>query len=599
MEDGGSRAFKASELLWSSLVQFSADPWQLVCAVRKGQLNVSGWAFGVREGGVGSWQSIGFEERIKDENSSDVGTRPLRNYIVTGWRLLRLILSWPIPHNQLTFTQLLVILSYLGIVLFCLAKDTQFAANAHRAGFLAMAQMPIIFLFATKNNFLALLLGPGSSYEKLNFAHRWVARTMFFCSFVHSALWVGHHILRRTALIGPQKETTGVLAFAALCAILVSSTRRFRECWYRWFALTHTLGVVCFFIAIFCHTPQTSMWLLPPLALYAMDTLHRLVRYRVKEATLSAVDGQMTLIRISKCHTGWTAGQHLRARVFLPGIFTEVHPFTIISAPSSLSSIPHDGILLGAKVCGNWTRRLNEYARLEAGRFPSLLSSSDGHVEVPVKVMIDGPYGGSSVDLGSYEVALLVAGGSGATFTLALLDDIVGRCVARRRANGEITKRIEFVWFIKSFGSIHWFAPVLSAITTNAVETSLDLRIRIFVTCLCEPTSVPSILNCDIILERPSIHTLVRDFATPLISSARTPCVSERTHLLESGLRSGHSPLPASQFENGAFTGGGVAICASGPQDLVQDAEDAAARLGLSNGFQLGGVALHTESFTM
>lgn len=82
---------------------------------------------------------------------------------------------------------------------------------------------------------------------------------------------------------------------------------------------------------------------------------------------------------------------------------------------------------------------------------------------VPVQVMLDGPYGGSSVDLGDYESALLVAGGSGATFTLGILDDIVARCVKLGRRNGEKTRRIEFVWCIRSFGKQRMLNVLCSA----------------------------------------------------------------------------------------------------------------------------------------
>ena len=70
-----------------------------------------------------------------------------------------------------------------------------------------------------------------------------------------------------------------------------------------------------------------------------------------------------------------------------------------------------------------------------------------------MQVMIDGPYGGCSVDLGDFESVLLVAGGSGATFTLGLLDDIVGRCTKLGRRGGERTRRIEFAWCVRSFGN--------------------------------------------------------------------------------------------------------------------------------------------------
>ena len=64
--------------------------------------------------------------------------------------------------------------------------------------------------------------------------------------------------------------------------------------------------------------------------------------------------------------------------------------------------------------------------------------------------MVDGPYGGCSIDLSAFETALLISGGSGATFTIGLLDELVGKCL--RRTREVVTRKIEFVWFISSFG---------------------------------------------------------------------------------------------------------------------------------------------------
>lgn len=114
---------------------------------------------------------------------------------------------------------------------------------------------------------------------------------------------------------------------------------------------------------------------------------------------------------------------------------------------------------------GDWSRALNDYAR--AQKELELSSSSHVHEKenasieggysglgVPIQVMLDGPYGGCGIDLGRYESVLLVAGGSGATFTIGLLDDIVGRCVKLGRRGGERTRRIEFAWCIRSFGEL-------------------------------------------------------------------------------------------------------------------------------------------------
>ena len=47
--------------------------------------------------------------------------------------------------------------------------------NLNLAGFLALAQLPVVFLLGTKNSILPPLLGPGHGYEKLNYIHRGVS----------------------------------------------------------------------------------------------------------------------------------------------------------------------------------------------------------------------------------------------------------------------------------------------------------------------------------------------------------------------------------------------------------------------------------------
>lgn len=110
------------------------------------------------------------------------------------------------------------------------------------------------------------------------------------------------------------------------------------------------------------------------------------------------------------------------------------------------------GISLGVRAIGNWSIAVNAFANEGA---LAQEKRANNPVEVPVQVMVDGPYGGCSVDLGEYETAVLIAGGAGMTFTLGLLDDIVGRCVRRGRKNGERTRRIEFVWCVRSFGGFY------------------------------------------------------------------------------------------------------------------------------------------------
>jgi len=197
----------------------------------------------------------------------------------------------------------------------------------------------------------------------------------------------------------------------------------------------------------------------------------------------------------------------------------------------------------------------------------------------PVQVMLDGPYGGSSVDLGDFKSVFLVAGGSGITFTLGMLDDVVGRCVKLGRQGGERTRRIEFAWCIKSYACMNWFSPMLIEIARAAKGSSIDLHISIYVTCLCNPEAVPNIPNCDVSVERPTVHRLLNDF----VSSAGRP------EFEESG--KGKS--------KGIGGEGGLAVCVAGPEAMTRETKNGVARLTMSRGMELGRVACHTELYSL
>jgi ferric-chelate reductase len=145
----------------------------------------------------------------------------------------------------------------------------------------------------------------------------------------------------------------------------------------------------------------------------------------------------------------------------------ESHPLTIANAPSSISCAASHSIVLGARATGDWTRALARHASGEQERIATENGDKVDAVRVPVHVMIDGPYGGCRLDLGDYEDVLLVAGGAGVTFTLGLLDDLVGRIVRHQRLRGERTLRVEFVWVVRSIGELSPPPPPLSYTLLN------------------------------------------------------------------------------------------------------------------------------------
>ncbi|KAK7027523.1 ferric-chelate reductase Frp1 [Paramarasmius palmivorus] len=501
---------------------------------------------------------------------------------------------WSAPLIGMNLGQVILIVLYVLVLIMCITMDAQLVENANRAGFMALAQFPVVFLFATKNSVASLLLGPGNGYERLNFIHRWAGRGMFLGGVIHGALWIRNHLEWDIQIIGAQKETSGVAAMALLCLIVLTSMRPVRMYFYQVFFVLHILLFVAFFVTVCYHTIYAPPWIFPPLAFYGLDMLLRLFKYRIKDATLTAIDNQMTLIRIPHCDSGWEAGQHIRLRVFFSGRVFESHPLSIMNAPSPNSCLTGPnarGVILGARVRGDWTRALNTYAEAEKA---SIISSTSKIVDeevvsdVPIQVMVDGPYGGCSLDLGRYESILLIAGGSGATFTLGLLDDIVGRCTRLGRSRGERTRRIEFAWYVKSFGAIEWFASMLADIAKAADSVEdLDLHVSVFVTCLCNPEAVPWIPNMDVLMQKPEPKELLMQLIMLSVGSSS----AHKTLDSESGT--------SARVGSRARTGGGLAVCAAGPEGLVRKAGNAVARMSLTRGIELGGIDLHTEVYSM
>lgn len=81
---------------------------------------------------------------------------------------------------------------------------------------------------------------------------------------------------------------------------------------------------------------------------------------------------------------------------------------------------------------------------------PRLMALAESGCSTPV--LLDGPYGGLSknADLSVHQTVLLLAGGSGATFATALLEDLCER--KRRGYAGFETTKIEIHWAAKSEG---------------------------------------------------------------------------------------------------------------------------------------------------
>lgn len=391
---------------------------------------------------------------------------------------------------------LLVVLCFYGL-------DTgdrwSFEDIGYRTGYVSMAQLPLIFLLAGKKNIVGWLVG--TSYERLNWLHRWTSRCLLLTSTIHMGYWFaswapyGDYALEK--IREDRIARTGLIAWAILLWVVFSSSTPIRGWGYEFFVLQHLASFIVFLYFVYSHTPAAQhVWLWIPVGLFVFDRVVRalyvvylnLAIFHPKQRTqgrssgiwackaeLTPLSHDTTRITIPNPPMGWSPGQHvfLSCHSVVP---LQSHPFTI-------ASIPSDGKLeFLVKANKGGTLRLFRHAEKN-----HVLPTSAGEVTLRTKsVAIEGPYGRMR-PLKQFDSVVLFAGSSGASFTVPLLRDLV-RTWSTAVA---VTRHIRFVWVVKSKGQLGWFATQLSE-AMEAVRLlqggerggrDVEVAMSVYVTC--------------------------------------------------------------------------------------------------------------------
>ncbi|WVO16320.1 hypothetical protein L204_103995 [Cryptococcus depauperatus] len=541
--------------------------------------------------------------------------------------ILQSLLLWTLPMPNITWwkgqvgdccrrayftlsvSQTVFVLGYMGATVACFVIGAPLTENSNRPGFLALAQLPLIILLSLKSPLPLPIFVPSLSYEHYNFLHRWTGRTLFLSVTVHGAMWIHQFIADNDYdQLTAEKSKRGMTAYAMMGMVVITSLKPVRRRCYQLFWTAHVLFFVGFFAAVSYHTPYSRPWIWPCVAIYAYDLLVRMIRYRIKDATLVPVDKTLTMIHIPDCDAGWLPTQHVFLRVLKGSGIFEAHPFTITNAPSTAFSASPRGIILYAKVAGDWTRKLHDMARdvkvLETGddlelkkRFLTEHEEKDDEIDGAdhpgkrVQVMIDGPYGGLKMDLGQHENALLIGGGSGITFILGSIEEAL-----RVRERGRGPMKVDVAWVVKEISAIEALAPTLSHLYTLSQKLCLSLTYNLYLSDPPHPLPPsPTLLPATTTLSpyRPEVAQLVRE-ALPLPLALREDSSLEEG---EFGLDDSEGHVPYHGFSKGY--GGGLAVVACGPEGIVMEAKNAVAGLGITERIQCGGITFHGECYAI
>ncbi|KAL8732382.1 MAG: hypothetical protein Q9166_002780 [cf. Caloplaca sp. 2 TL-2023] len=378
----------------------------------------------------------------------------------------------------------------------------------YRTGFVATAQLPLVVLLAGKRNIIGWLTG--TSYERLNWLHRWVSRILFLTVTIHMGFWfVGwaRYDYIKVKLATDPITQRGFAAWCILLWIVLSSLAPARRWNYEFFVIQHIVTFIGFFAVVYLHLPaEVKFWVWIPIGLFLFDRSVRAIftlfinvsilnlkietsKTLAPSATFEPLSGRTTRITIENPPFHWEAGQHvfLSCHALAP---LQAHPFTI-------ASIPADKRLeFLVKTKSGSTKRFFRHAE-RSQELP--LASGDPRRRHQRSVLLEGPYGRIR-PLRQFDSVFFIAGSSGATFTVPLMRDIVlhwkeprlGQAIMNYRPdfafNGAVTRFIRFIWVIKSRSQFAWFASQLETVLADVQQLrekfcTFEVKTSIYITC--------------------------------------------------------------------------------------------------------------------
>ncbi|KAF7296046.1 Ferric/cupric reductase transmembrane component 1 [Mycena kentingensis (nom. inval.)] len=410
---------------------------------------------------------------------------------------------------------------------FGLKYDPKYWAN--RCAHIAAIQLPLMAALGMKNNPISFITGV--SFDKLQHLHRATGRVIMVMFWVHGA---GRVILPVSpGFLDGYWFSIGTAGTAAFTILAFISIRPIRVRTYEFFMYSHTaLGVLGMAGSyIHCQEFEYGYLIWPAMFLWGLDRVIRLLRITLvnsqlfkhtprritSRATVTVLPygtglGFLRILVEAPHYLTWQPGQSMYLTMLgaYIGSVLESHPFTMANVPGWDALLDErerereqgdgekdrDSASGGSAAKALSTRnKLLFILRVRAGFTRHLrdavLASPDTDTALPhsraFPTFLDGPYSSPPVVRG-YERVLFICGGSGVSFSLPLLLDLVHQATLRKNV---CCSRAVFVWAIRDKEQIEWIAETLvRALTVLRASDfdTLEVDIRLHVTASGEYT---------------------------------------------------------------------------------------------------------------
>ncbi|KAI1438481.1 ferric reductase NAD binding domain-containing protein [Xylaria sp. CBS 124048] len=412
-------------------------------------------------------------------------------------RLIRRSFLRPFPGFPSTGHAVLVTLYVVLNALFSFYRiDYSKLSNLSvRLGWMGIGNLSLLIFLALKNTPLAILTS--YSYERIRCLHKIAGYTFTVDMIVHGISYTYYRIHKgEIHKLREHKVSYGILI--GFCTMTLVAFTLVRKMKYELFYAVHVFLFLVIVIGAGLHRrklehDRTSIAVTLVAAAWFCDRMLRFARlafYSINNAaTVYPLPNGGTRIVLKKSmrraragskstlftfcppptlfpyiYIGWLAGWLAIAvnpnpsnppmiehcYIWLPQIRAfETHPFTIITTdPVELVISKHSG----------FTKDLHDYAVANPG--------------AELRVSAEGPYG-TFPDPAESDKVVLVAGGSGATFTLGLLADML------RGLAPESEKQVDFFWVTRDREKISWFKHHLRDILAHECAHKIVLKLHI------------------------------------------------------------------------------------------------------------------------
>ncbi|VEU22541.1 DEKNAAC103548 [Brettanomyces naardenensis] len=365
-------------------------------------------------------------------------------------------------------------------------RGQKYVDYADRTGIIGTMQLPLVFLFASRNNPLTKITG--LSYRTFQVFHKWISRITFVLLLLHCVFYLSYVRARGDYIArwGLLKWRMANTAFIAIC--ITTAWGSVRRRYYEWFKSSHKILLVVFVVGAWYHclTLGWIEYIAVSFSIWAADYICRLAKIASTGGILQAkckVIYETEVIhnkrgtksykkvphslRMEVNHSGWWKpfpGVYCWVYFMRWNMFWQAHPFTVVSATAQQN---FNQLVFIIRVKRGLTNVLAKF-----------ISSLPGS-QCSIPILVEGPYG-TNIPFKAYDHAVFVAGGVGMTVVYSIAMDLaqIYRAQVLRGQKEATEKSISIIWMVPNFESVTLFREEIERLR----QFSDILQLQIFVT---------------------------------------------------------------------------------------------------------------------